>query len=343
MRMLQIEAEGDGLRRWFRSPLDAHASGCGADRRRCARDGSRPERPDRLPGDGRQAHPTVHREAGRHRRSAADAVHGQRRGARVLVAGRVADRLRARLRRSTSAIYTMTRRRRATSCSLTAARPAGHTRRTPRTERRSSSTGRCRTGTALWLMQSDGNGTPAADAQQAGRATDECRCDGSPVFSPDGKRIAFVRTITDLKTAAFVVDVGRHAACSQLTPWRLGVSAKLDWSPDGTRLLICEPSGRSGPGVASNVYTIRPDGTGLTQLTHETKAGVHDLADGFSPDGTRIIFAKTVDGGPFQVYVMNADGTGVKAAHQRRRRPLGELGTTCLTERDERFCSGSRQ
>ena len=80
-------------------------------------------------------------------------------------------------------------------------------------------------------------------------------------------------------------------------------------SSDGSLILISSPqTDRPGP---SNVYTIWSDGTDLKQLTHETKAGVHDLADGFSPDGKKIIFAKTIDGGPFQVYVMNADGTGV--------------------------------
>jgi TolB protein len=162
---------------------------------------------------------------------------------------------------------------------------------------------------ALWLMQSDGSGLrQLTHNKPAGK--NECRCEGSPVFSPDGTQVAFVRTITDLQTAAFVVNAD-GTGLEQLTPWRLGVSAKLDWSPDGSKILISSPQAER-PAVASNVFTIRPDGTGLKQLTHETKAGVHNLADGFSPDGKKIIFAKTTDGGPFQVYVMNADGTGVK-------------------------------
>lgn len=40
-----------------------------------------------------------------------------------------------------------------------------------------------------------------------------------------------------------------------------------------------------------------------------TTVGVADLADSFSPDGQQIIYART-HGGPFQLYVMNADGTG---------------------------------
>ena len=161
---------------------------------------------------------------------------------------------------------------------------------------------------ALWIMRSNGTGLrQVTHNKRAG--TNTCRCDGSPVFSPDGRQIAFVRTITDQKTAAFVVNVD-GSGVKQITPWRMGVSAKLDWSPDGSKIVISSPQAER-PGVASNVYTLSPDGTGLTQLTHETQPGVHDLADGFSPDGTGIIFARTVDNGPFQVYVMNADGTGI--------------------------------
>lgn len=162
---------------------------------------------------------------------------------------------------------------------------------------------------ALWIMHSDGTGLRQITHNKAA-GKDECRCEGSPVFSPDGKRIAFVRTITDQTTAAFVVNAN-GTGLKQLTPWRMGVSAKLDWSPDGSRILISSPQAER-PNVASNVFTIHPDGTGLTRLTHETKVGVHDLADGFSPDGRQIIFAKTVEGGPFQVYVMNANGTGIR-------------------------------
>jgi Tol biopolymer transport system component len=164
-------------------------------------------------------------------------------------------------------------------------------------------------GDGLWLMRSDGTMLRQLTHNPPARKG-ECRCDGSPVFSPDGKRVAFVRTITDLQTAVFVVgaDGGRP---KQITSWRLGVSAKLDWSPDGSRIAISSPQAER-PGTASNVFTIRPDGTGLKQLTHETKPGVHDLADGFSPDGTKIIFARTVDDGPFQVYVMNAGGSAAR-------------------------------
>jgi Tol biopolymer transport system component len=51
------------------------------------------------------------------------------------------------------------------------------------------------------------------------------------------------------------------------------------------------------------IFTIRPDGTGLRQLTHVAKGHVAGSPE-FSPDGARVVF--TIDG---QIWVMNADGS----------------------------------
>jgi TolB protein len=165
---------------------------------------------------------------------------------------------------------------------------------------------------ALWLVRPDGSGLRPVTRNLTTRRF-ACPCDSDPQFSPDGKRLSFVRTLSELKTAVWVVGVD-GTGLRQVTPWSLGVSAKQDWSPDGSRLVISSPQAEK-PGTASNVFTVRPDGTGLTQLTHETKAGVHDLADSFSPDGTRIIYARNVGGGEggFQVWEMKEDGS---AQHQ---------------------------
>src|SRR5262252_6818216 len=56
-------------------------------------------------------------------------------------------------------------------------------------------------------------------------------------------------------------------------------------------------------GHRPQIFTIRPDGTGLRQLTHVTKGHAASSPE-FSPDGTRIVF--TIDG---QIWVMNADGS----------------------------------
>jgi TolB protein len=54
----------------------------------------------------------------------------------------------------------------------------------------------------------------------------------------------------------------------------------------------------------SQIYTMRPDGAGLRQLTHLSK-GHKAKHPEWSPDGTKIIYVKDN-----QIWVMNADGTG---------------------------------
>jgi Tol biopolymer transport system component len=74
----------------------------------------------------------------------------------------------------------------------------------------------------------------------------------------------------------------------------------------------------------SQVFTVRPDGTGLHQLTHvpgDRQAGAPDIA----PDGRRIAFVSNVSGN-FAVWVMQADGT-------RQHRVLGQPGFDYLQPR----------
>ena len=160
-------------------------------------------------------------------------------------------------------------------------------------------------GEGLWIMNAHGRGLRQITRNEPA-GPGECRCEYSPVFSPDGKRIVFVRQINDQTTAVFVVDKnGRNL--TQLTPWALGVSVKVDWSPDGTKILVSTPQGER-QGTASNVITMRPDGRRLTQLTFDTTPGMRNFADSFSPDGRKIVFARTDTNG-LQLHVMNADGT----------------------------------
>jgi len=186
--------------------------------------------------------------------------------------------------------------------------------------------GGTRTHDGISVMRTDGSRRRQL-TRLAAPGKNECRCEASPVFSPDGTRLAFRRSITDLKTAAFVINAD-GSGLKQLTPWRLGVAQKLDWSPDGSKIVFSSPE-LQRPGVASNVFTINPDGTGLTPLTHESNASVHDLAYTYSPDGKQVVFAKIIGDGPARLYAMNADGTAA--------RPLTPRGV------DARWASWGRQ
>ena len=80
------------------------------------------------------------------------------------------------------------------------------------------------------------------------------------------------------------------------------------WSPDGRKLAFV--STRDGD---REIFTMNADGSGLRQLTRNSKAAngspVSDQAPAWSPDGQRIAFSSTRDGGEPEIYRMNADGT----------------------------------
>jgi Tol biopolymer transport system component len=58
--------------------------------------------------------------------------------------------------------------------------------------------------------------------------------------------------------------------------------------------------------IPDQVFTIKPDGSGLKQLTHSADA--YNIAPVFSPDGKKIAWTKN-EPGAGNVWVMNADGT----------------------------------
>jgi Tol biopolymer transport system component len=81
------------------------------------------------------------------------------------------------------------------------------------------------------------------------------------------------------------------------------------WSPDGTRIAF--NSHWAGPGA--NLFTVKPDGTGLVQLTH-LSGGLNAYMGSWSPAGRQIVFhiRRGEDpGGPGlnQLFIVNADGT----------------------------------
>lgn len=89
------------------------------------------------------------------------------------------------------------------------------------------------------------------------------------------------------------------------------------WSPNGRRLL-CHSEGIQNPADAG-FYTARSSDAGGRVRITSTPSGFYDLAYGFSPDGSRILFGRfdfrTNTG---RLYVVNRDGS-----HQVRLTPPG--------------------
>ena len=58
----------------------------------------------------------------------------------------------------------------------------------------------------------------------------------------------------------------------------------------------------------TEIWTVKPNGAALTQLTHD--AGAEDLVPRFSYDGTKIVFARVVDDAA-TIWTMDADGSNM--------------------------------
>jgi dipeptidyl aminopeptidase/acylaminoacyl peptidase len=132
----------------------------------------------------------------------------------------------------------------------------------------------------------------------------------SATFSPDGRRIAFVWIKKSGAGAVFTMTAS-GGGLKQVTPWQNGgLADKIDWSPDGARIAFSSPGIGDLPGVSSNVFTVRPDGTGLVKLTNSRGGKIHNGLDSWSPDGKKIAFVSNRTG-TYEIYVMNANGSGV--------------------------------
>ena len=99
----------------------------------------------------------------------------------------------------------------------------------------------------------------------------------------------------------------------RITPWDLRAGDTPDWSPDGRRILF-----RSNfdylENVSANLYTIRPNGTQLQQLTFEQGGTVNYLGSSYSPDGKMITMGRrpATGGVNADVFVMRADGSNIR-------------------------------
>ncbi|MBA2773250.1 MAG: PD40 domain-containing protein [Nocardioidaceae bacterium] len=147
----------------------------------------------------------------------------------------------------------------------------------------------------------------------------------APAVSPDGTTLSFVAyNGKDLGQALETVPLdGSGGGITRLMPYRSNIAIKQDWAPNGRHLVFTKNADR--PDRPANIFTIRPNGTGLHRLTHSRSPELRFNVGGYSPNGHWIVYRKTSfptgatitaetleQGlkGQFSVYRMHPDGSG---------------------------------
>jgi len=126
----------------------------------------------------------------------------------------------------------------------------------------------------------------------------------SPVFSPNGKRIAFESDDARASQIYLMNPDGSHVR--QLTH-TADDNTDADSSPNGRRLVF--RSGRTGH---AEIFIMHKDGSRVQQLTH-TPNGVFNYAPAFSPNGRLIVFERYASASDTdQIFTMRTDGSQLR-------------------------------
>jgi TolB protein len=143
----------------------------------------------------------------------------------------------------------------------------------------------------IYAMNADGSGRQALTVGPEEHT--------QPVWSPDGRRIAYTALLAGGNMEIFVMDVdgsNKRRLTDHVQP-----DDAPSWSPDGKRIVF-----RSYRDRHANLYVMDADGSNLRRLTDSASDKGNPQ---WSPDGSRIAYQVYGDSGKSQLHVMKADGS----------------------------------
>jgi TolB protein len=197
-------------------------------------------------------------------------------------------------------------------------------------------------GCGIYRAQTDGTGLAPVTISPPGVV------DFSPLYSPDGRKIAFVSFERGGILIAIYLMNADGSDIHELTPPWVGGDCP-SWSPDGEKIAFASNGcvGDHGAGFVRNeeLWVINGDGTGLTRLTHNNDdwhgylKSPHDSVPSWSPQQNAITFARSSPSlTSSAIYIINPDSSGLRRVLKLPGTPPGGFEL-----HGKRGSAGSRQ
>jgi Tol biopolymer transport system component len=146
-----------------------------------------------------------------------------------------------------------------------------------------------------------------------------------PRWSPDGKRL--VLEIEHYKSPSLTVTIEDESAIAVVDLAHQGAKPKFltdfamwatypDWHPKEDLIVFSTRPWADLDEGPSNLYTIRPNGTAMHQLTHYAQGQTRAVQPSWTPDGKSIIYT-AVEGSGFgkpTMAMIDRDGSNIRSA-----------------------------
>jgi Tol biopolymer transport system component len=147
------------------------------------------------------------------------------------------------------------------------------------------------------------------DAGSPFRLTNDPAPEGDPVWSPDGRYIAFSRSVHGVISFYIIPSLGGNerkiadAASSKIILKSIGSS--IDWSPDGKTLAV---SATDSSGIPNCISLLSIETGRKQKLTLPNVNGQGDFGPKYSPNGNQIAFLKSLSSGVVELYTIPSNG-----------------------------------
>jgi len=157
---------------------------------------------------------------------------------------------------------------------------------------------------------------------RADRLTDDPAQDFNSVWSPDGRRIAFIRRYSAESSEVMTVPaIGGPARRVLAISGRLSFSGMathssrlVTWHPDGRHLVVAMPEGKGGP---LELHAVDAD-TGDSRKLVAAPSRAGDVDPAVSPDASKLAFRRRLDITSWEIHVVELTASLEVSGESRR-------------------------